>query len=240
MKTLEQLKKLNVLAINEGTECGTITELIIDPAKKQTDYIVVDDGTGCLGLKLLPIEAVKSTGIEFLTVLSKNDLKSFSDTANTLKNKLSSKQLIGLRAISGEGFTIGSITEIGIDEKTGTIIELKISDSLSIANENLVAITAKMVTTNSSSKKDEAPAKPTAKSAAPAAAAAAAEYEEAPVKAFKQRSHEFLIGKTATSDIIDSKGTLLVKNGEVITEPIIKMLEGKNEIVKLIMNVSKD
>lgn len=236
MKTLEQLKKLNVLAINEGSECGAITELIIDPVKKQADFIVVDDGTGCLGLKLLPMESVKSAGVEFLTISSKNDLKSFNDLANALKNKLSSKQLIGLRAISGEGFTIGSVTEIAIDEKTGAIIELKISESTNIPNENLVAITSKMITAKGDSDKAEAPVKAPAKQAE----AAQTEVLEEPAKVFKQRSHEFLIGKTATKDIIDSKGEVLVKAGEVITEPIIRMLESKNEIVKLIMNVSKD
>lgn len=238
MKTLEQLKQLNVLAVNEGTECGAITELIIDPVKKQADFFVVDDGTGCLGLKLLPVESVKSAGKEFLTISFKNDLKSFSDLATALKNKLSSKQLIGLRAISGEGFTIGSVTEITIDEKTGAIVELKINESTSIANENLVAITPKMITATSESHRTETPEKtPEKHTAAPALKTPE---EPAGAKVFKQRSHEFLIGKTATKDIIDGKGEVLVKEGETITEPIIKMLENKNEIVKLIMNVNKD
>ena len=235
MKNLEQLKKLSVLAVNEGIECGAITELIIDPVKKQADYIVVDDGTGCLGLKLLPVEAIKSVGVEFATILAQSDLKLFGDTAASLKNKLSSKQIIGLRAISSEGYTIGSVTEIAIDEKTGSIVELNISDSANIPNENIVAITAKMITAKSATVASEAEEE---KPAAPAAAAAEPAAETG--KAFKQRSHEFLVGKTATQDIVDSQGAVLIKAGEVVTEQIIKTLEEKNEIVKLIMNVSKD
>jgi len=215
---------------------------------------VVDSGTGCLGLKLLPLGSVKNVGVEFVTIASQQDLKSFADSAASLKDKLSSIQLIGVRAISGEGFTIGSVTEMSIDEKTGAITELKISDSANIANDNIVAITAKMITTKNPSAKAEEPEPPAAPAPAPKQAAPAAAAPAEPVatsapaaaaapatsSAFNKRSHEFLIGKTATQNITDSQGTVLVKSGETITEETIKMLEGKNELVKLMMNVSKN
>jgi len=53
---------------------------------------------------------------------------------------------------------------------------------------------------------------------------------------FEQRQRQYLVGKKVTKSIYDSSGRLIVGEGEIITEQIIKDVKAHDRLIELVMN----
>lgn len=237
----QKLCGLLIITISGGESVGTVKDVVIDPLAKRVAFFLVEDPAWLGGAKVVPFDAIRGIGEDAAIIEEPEEviLVSESEEAEELLKK--NIRLIGTKAITTAGESLGNVVDFWVDPKNGEIAscDVKKSDSstpvsiphkrlLTLGKDALIALTEaeeKIGERKAVAKKAEKPA-PKAKEAEKEKAAAVAE-----------RQHEFLLGKTLKEDIFSDDGNLLFKAGQVVTEEIIKQAKEANKYLKLTFSV---
>jgi sporulation protein YlmC with PRC-barrel domain len=168
-------------------------------------------------------------GEHAVTTESENMLTNINETANANSLLERNIEVKGNRVLTNKGNLIGIINEYEVEEETGKIKKLHYKTAQDetrvefIDAEQVLTYGADVVVIKEKpdNKTDDPPTDET-----PATEMDGASY-------FKQKQKEFLMGKKVVQDIKDASGQVIVAEGTVVDEDIIKLAESNGRFVEL-------
>ncbi|WP_100331735.1 PRC-barrel domain-containing protein [Bacillus xiapuensis] len=214
MKKSAEIKGLPIFSIADGAELGRVKSLIINPDQGRVDFFTVEHEEWQAEGRAIPFQKVIGIGDYALTIENEGAIIDLNEIpiAKELLNR--QVQIENTRVMTRKGQLLGEAEEYVVDEDTGSIITLDVT-----VNEQLTALDSELVITYG---KDVIIAKEEAASALQQGRQAEKAAEEDSLAAIEKQQDALLIGKTATKDIVDLNGALLIPKGTVLTEEHIQ------------------
>ncbi len=246
MKSNVEVVGLPLMGIQDGSECGVVSDLIFSIEQKNVQYIVLDSGRGLFGLKILAFSKISGIGKDILTTQSSLDIKPLWEDKEAIALGFSSANILNARVISNDGNIAGRVIELFFDEKSGAIEQLVLDNGARVAGADILTLAAGSVFTSENVLPPPAASKPVKSSdKAPGnepAADARAEQSAKPGDPslsglFQKRQLEYLIGREVTKDIKTKGGKTLAKTGDVVTEEMVLMIKEEGRMPELTLNV---
>lgn len=129
MKCLSrELLGLPIISLDEGYQLGVIKGIIIDSDLISVAALVVGSTTWRSDSRVLPYEKVASIGNHAVTIEKLSYLE--KSLSSHLKRLDKNKALEGVRVISAEGNSLGTVEEFTVDTETGKIYSLELSGNI--------------------------------------------------------------------------------------------------------------
>jgi uncharacterized protein YrrD len=258
MKKSADILRLPVISISEGKQVGTVKDLVIDAAQGAVVALVVDDGTWYLGAKVLPFNAITGLGESAVTVEAASNLIPVA-TVPRLEQLISvGVKVIGTRTLTRSGHMGGKVVEITLDE-TGRIssceIEENIGDRSQISVQQIVTFGKDvLIISDSADPSGRGPiggrpmeglvsrSAPVGSYAAPEIAPASATYSSTPptddaAQLFEEKQRRYLLGKKVNRRISANDGSIIIEQGNEITEEILHRVREEDKMIELTMNL---
>ncbi len=241
MKSNVEVIGLPLMGIQDGSECGVVSDLIFSIEQKNVQYVVLDNGRGLFGLKILPFSKVAGIGKDILTAQSGLEIKPLWEDKEAIALGFTSENLLNARVISHDGNIAGRVTELFFDEKSGAIEQLVLDNGARVAGEDILTLAVGSVFTSENAisppeaRVEKAPAKERA--AEKRAAPSAKQSDPSLSGLFQKRQLEYLIGREVTKDIKAKGGKTLARSGDVVTEEIVLRIKEEGRMPELTLNV---
>ncbi|MCL1828349.1 MAG: PRC-barrel domain-containing protein [Oscillospiraceae bacterium] len=147
MKSNKEIFGLSLFGIQDGLDCGKVVELIINIEEKSAEYVVLDNGRGVCGYKVLPFSEVTGIGKDIITTPISEECKLLWEDKEALSLSLTSVNLLGTSVFSNNGNVIGTVIEFFIDEDTGAIEKLILDNGGAIDGEEILTLSKDKVFT---------------------------------------------------------------------------------------------
>lgn len=231
MKKSQEIIGLPVFSIVDGRKIGQVKDLVINPEEGKVDFIMVSNGSWYVGARVLPYRAVMGVGEHAVTTESENLLTNINETAHANSLLERNIEVKGNRVLTNKGNLIGVINEYEVEEETGKIVKLQYKTA---QDETKVEfIDAAQVLTYGA---DVVVIKENPDNSSPVTPGPTGESESAETDSasyFKQKQREFLMGKKLVQDIKDVSGQVIIAEGTVVDEDIIKLAENSGRFVEL-------
>ncbi|GMA14482.1 photosystem reaction center subunit H [Deinococcus metallilatus] len=234
----KELLGRNIVAIDNGERVASVHDLVFDHQANQLLGLLVDEGGWFRAARVVPFEAVRAFGEDAVMVDSAASVTSTRDDgrlAEVLDSKIS---LIGLTLLTTDGENLGKIADVYFDEHTGRVegyeatggifSDLSSGRTFVPAPESVqIGEDAAIVPVSvAAAMQEQEPGG--LKGAVQSAGQSLSEaYQNAAdsvkegygniAEATKERQKEYVVGKTAGSDLTLDDGTVLVHQGDVIT-----------------------
>jgi uncharacterized protein YrrD len=116
MKRSEELLGLSVISIEDGKEVGVVRDLIVNPAERAVECLVVDKGSRYQEVKILPFSMVEGVGEYAVTIQSADAITDMSEHAEIQRLLELNVQVKGTKVATKKGRLIGSVREYFVDE----------------------------------------------------------------------------------------------------------------------------
>lgn len=116
MKRSEELLGLSVISIEDGKEVGVVRDLIVNPAERAVECLVVDKGSRYQEVKILPFSLVEGVGEYAVTIQSADAITDMSEHAEIQRLLELNVQVRGTKVATKKGRLIGSVREYFVDE----------------------------------------------------------------------------------------------------------------------------
>ena len=259
MKKSADILRLPVISISEGKQIGTVKDLVIDASQGAVVALVIDDGSWYLGAKLLTFNAITGLGESAVTVEAANILLPVTAIPRLEQLMSAGVKVIGTRTLTRSGHMGGKVVEISIDE-TGHIsfceVEENIGERIQIPTQQIVTFGKDVLIVSDSvdpSNRGTAGGRPMegliSRPAAPAAGAyVAPEYAPTPVavvappsddaaQLFEEKQRRYLLGKKVNRRISANDGSVIIEQGNEITEDILQRIRDEDKMIELTMNL---
>ena len=259
MKKSADILRLPVISISEGKQIGTVKDLVIDASQGAVVALVIDDGSWYLGAKLLPFNAITGLGESAVTVEAANILLPVTAIPRLEQLMSAGVKVIGTRTLTRSGHMGGKVVELSIDE-TGHIsfceVEENIGERIQIPTQQIVTFGKDVLIVSDSvdpSNRGTAGGRPMegliSRPAAPATGAyVAPEYAPTPVavvappsddaaQLFEEKQRRYLLGKKVNRRISANDGSIIIEQGNEITEDILQRIRDEDKMIELTMNL---
>ncbi|MDQ2086281.1 hypothetical protein RBH29_07545 [Herbivorax sp. ANBcel31] len=266
MKKTQEILGLPVIGALEGMEVGKVKKLIVNPKKNSIDYILVESESQIFSSKVITVDDIIGIGQDALTIKGEEvvkDLSEFPFAIDLLKENI---QVYGVRILTQKGRLIGEIEDIYIDEDKSCkvagieyisdIIQNKISiipkasiiafrDNFVLVKENvensLVEDISDLCTKKNSSKDETNLIKNKDKSTTDDISIEGKIIKEQSnsynsSSLFEQRYRQYLNGRKATKTIKTDKGSIIISDGNTITDEVIEQAQKCGKLIELVMN----
>ncbi len=246
MKSNVEVIGLPLMGIQDGIECGVVSDLIFSIEQKNVQYLVLDSGRGLFGLKILAFSKVAGIGKDILTTQSGLEIKPLWEDKEAIALGFTTKNLMNARVISNDGNIAGRVTEFFIDEKSGAIEQLILDGGAIVAGEDILTLAIGSVFTSGIARQAAPIRSLPARKAQQAEPAA----EKSPKQngkpapgdpslsgMFQKRQLEYLIGREVTKDIKAKGGKTLAKAGDFVTEEMVLKIKEEGRMPELTLNV---
>jgi len=259
VKKSAEIIGLPLISLSEGTELGTVQDLLINAQAGTVAALVINDGRWYLGAKLLPFNKVMAIGDYAVTVEASSDLTGVTAEYEPLLAE--DIKVIGTKVLTKSGRMQGVVTELFVDD-TGKIAacEITADDTVSQIPANQIRTYGKQVlviddadqpATFVATQSPAAPKEPVPAFTAPTQQPAAAyvkpvatnpintpepDLEDA-AKRFEEKQRKYLLGKKAARRIETDNGLLIVEQGGEITEEVLQKAKLAGKFVELSMNI---
>lgn len=128
MKSSKEIIGLKIISINEGKNISKVKDIIINGHDGSLAFFVIDQPSDYFGARLIAFADIHGLGDYALII---NESSVIQDVAhNTLAVELLQKdiRIIGAQLLTTQGRLIGEIDEIVIDEATGKISTLEVTN----------------------------------------------------------------------------------------------------------------
>ena len=258
MKKSADILRLPVISISEGKQVGTVKDLVIDASQGAVVALVVDDGSWYLGAKVLPFNAITGLGESAVTVESTSSLIAVA-TIPRLEQLMSvGVKVIGTRTLTRSGHMGGKVVEIAIDE-TGHInsceVEENIGERFQISVQQIVTFGKDvLIVSDSADPSGRGPGSgrpmegivsrsiPTNSFGGaetvnvPAMPATVASGEDA-AQLFEEKQRRYLLGKKVNRRISANDGSIIIEQGNEITEETLQRVRDEDKMIELTMNL---
>lgn len=232
MKKTQDILELPLISITDGLKIGQIKELVVNPDGGTIDYLLIGGERWYEGPKVLAFNAVLGIGDDAVTTEGGEQVKLLAEQNGAGVLLARGIKVIDTRVMTKKGRFIGQVTEYLIDEETGKI---KVCEYKPINGGGLETIPADQVVTygrdvlvvaEAGSSKNEEPAPAEDANRQPSAA-----------ELFEARQRQYILGKKASRTIIAENGSVIINEGDVITEEVIEMAKATGRFTELTMNI---
>lgn len=128
MKSSKEIIGLKIISINEGKNISKVKDIIINGHDGSLAFFVIDQPSDYFGARLIAFADIHGLGDYALII---NESSVIQDVAHsTLAVELLQKdiRIIGAQLLTTKGCLIGEIDEIAIDEATGKVSALEVTN----------------------------------------------------------------------------------------------------------------
>lgn len=221
MKNVQSIFGLDVVSINQRKTIGKVKDVIVDCIGEQYSHFVIES-TDQSVILLLPFESAIGVGNDFVVAQDVKQEARNAESDQVAKKTLSEGfDLLQTQIATVQGDIVGSVSDIEIDEKTGSILNIVSEEENSYGIESVVFLSQEYVFINT---KDDIAKKPDAKDTVDLDA----------------ETNEFLLGKTLETDVASDNGAFNVEAGTLVTEEIIEDAQKNNALVALTIAIKTD
>jgi sporulation protein YlmC with PRC-barrel domain len=207
MRKATEIKELPVLSIQDGINIKKVNRLAINPETRKVDYLCFDGTLWYEAPWVTPWSKLRAVGRDMITIKSKKDLVQVTDELR--KALARTVEVIGSEVMDSSGKFGGKVADVVIDEATGDLRKIILEDGSTLDNSAIVTIGAAIVITETGDDSQSA--------------------------AFSE--HEFLLGKTVATDILDEKGNVIIPAGTIISGKDIEAAKAENALYDLVTGV---
>jgi uncharacterized protein YrrD len=232
-----------IVTLDGGEKLDSVRDLIFDQEGNRVLALLIDEGGWFHAARVIPFSSVKSVGEDAVMITSSADVVSARDDT-TISEAMNSKTgLAGLSLMTTDGRDLGRIADVFFDEASGQVIgyeatgglfsDLSSGRTFVPAPESVTigAETALVPPTVANAMEEQEPGglqgafgtvAESVKGAASTVAGSVKETAGNIAQATKERQKDFVVGKTASRDVVsDAADNLpavtLVRQGETIT-----------------------
>ncbi len=250
---------LPIICISEGLETGQVKDIIIDSSNFKISHIVIDNGIHLLDAKILSIDNIISIGSDAITIESDDSISSLSKESRVIELLQKNIQIRNLSILTKKGKILGKTGDFFVNEDDScriTDIEciLDSDEAKLIPNSSLITLGKHFViveenalnqlrSSPSAANLCEVPVfiSPTEPieiidSVGVVNVPEQDQGEKNVSNLFKEKQKEYLKDKKATKTILAKNGSIIIDEGEVITEEIIGLAESNDKLIELVMN----
>lgn len=246
MKKSSQVIGLPLIGVREGTELGNASDFIIDAAEKKVRYIVFQGSQGYFGYSALPVSKVKGIGNDYIvtsTITNSEKLFQSKDTKDMGDNGFF---ILDANVVSCGGDALGSVADFAFDEKTGDIVMIFLENGIEISGDKIASLSRELVfvdeigTDEAAEEEESIAAEEPAEEETADEAVVEPEVQAEEVNqpsAVEREQHDFLIGRTVVTDVLDDDGAILVAQGTEITEEVFAKANAAGKLLDLTLSV---
>ncbi len=247
MKKTKEINGLPVIAINGGENLGQIEALVVNPDTKSVEFLLINREKWYQEMRVINYTDVIGIGESALTTQDGNNVKplSMNDSAIELLNK--NTNILNAKVMTNKGEILGSVSEFFIAEDDGKISGYQMAENgsdfitaaliLTLGSEMIIIDENAYQKPEEESKNITQPEenKPTLNTTEVEQQKEQDESEK-PVKVFEEHQRKYLLGRHTSKDILDEHNNVIVKEGEEITEELVKKVSDAGKYVELTMN----
>ncbi|MEA1961182.1 MAG: PRC-barrel domain-containing protein [Bacillota bacterium] len=231
-----EIRGLTVFSIADGKEIGKVRELLINAETKSLDYLLVTIPSWYVA-GAIPFDLIVGIGKDAVMVENMDSVKKLTDESTAIKLIESDINPIGTKVLTRRGVIIGKTIEYYVDENEGSIIGYEMEEqgtSKGIIPSMLVMTIGKEVLVVSEQVENQLlnsieESKPVQDEEVSdnITIPDGEENDQSPVKSkavemYEQKQREYLLGRTVKKDLLDINGTMIISQGEVVTEEVIE------------------
>jgi len=260
LKASAEIRGLRIISISEGTQVGTVKELILNPQTGSLDFFIVDQPTDYFGAKVISFNDIVGLGEFALTVpnpLVVQDVSRNAEAQELLKQGVS---VIGTKVLTKKGALIGEVQEILFDEETGKISECVFADNKGerhqVEGQQIITYGKELLIIDRDPDFELKPASTSGVTegsqvisqgvlteeplqASELGSQEEQQNEEAEFNLFEQRQLQYFLGKTVIKDIVLDNGEVL-SAGEPMTEETIRKIVTRNKLMEITSYLHKN
>lgn len=121
MKPTKEIIGLRVISISDGTQVGSVKDLVLSQQGKSLDFVIIDQPSDYFGAKVIPFESITGIGEFAMTIPNPEvveDVAQNNEVQHLLKQDI---RVIGTKVLTKKGQLIGEVKEVLINEDTGRI-----------------------------------------------------------------------------------------------------------------------
>lgn len=121
MKPTKEIIGLRVISISDGTQVGSVKDLVLSQQGKSLNFVIIDQPSDYFGAKVIPFEKITGIGEFAMTIPNPEvveDVAQNNEVQQLLKQDI---RVIGTKVLTKKGQLIGEVKEVLIDEDTGRI-----------------------------------------------------------------------------------------------------------------------
>lgn len=238
MKKSVEIIGLPLISIQDGQTVGTVKTLIINPENKTVDFLTVQNENWQVTMKAVPFKKIVGVGDYAVTIEHENNIIDLTEIpiANTLVNQ--NIKMIGNKVMTRKGELLEEVIEFYVDEDNGKLaaIEVNNRDEALLPFEYVVTIGKEMLIVHEDSVNQFISSFETTTVANEEQVEAAEETEDH--DSVIQKQVDLLKGKVATDNIHGVNGELLVSEGDLLTEELIKDVQANSQAAFIQLSMS--
>lgn len=244
----KDIEGLPVISISTVTNLGKVQGLLINPERKAVGFVVVEPKNRHSECRVIGIDRVIGVGEDALTVENNDDVQPLSASAEAGSLSERDVRVIGSKVMTNKGKLVGIISEIGIEEETGSIVGCEwipsdqekpagviSGDSILTYGENLTVVKSDFIDNLRNSFEQGIIAKASRLTAAPGPENSHGD----PLKYFEEQQKQHLLGRKVTAQIKGRDGEIIADKGQVITQETIDQALAHDKFVELTLNNSE-
>lgn len=244
MKASQDIRGLRIISISDGTQVGTIKDLILNPQKGSLDFFIVDQPADYFGAKVIQFSDIVGLGEFALTIPNPQVIQDVSQNSAAQDLLKQGVAVIGTSVLTKKGSLIGEVQEILIDEETGKISECsfvnKAGEGHQVAGQQIITYGKELLIIDSDPllvptpviTKPEEDILPEESQEPIQKMEEEQQNEEVGFNLFEQRQLQYFLGKTVIKDIILDNGETL-STGEPMTEATIQKITTRSKLMEI-------
>ncbi|ADY55066.1 PRC-barrel domain protein [Syntrophobotulus glycolicus DSM 8271] len=161
MKSIKEIIGLKIISIAEGTQVGTVKDLVLNPAGGLLDFFIIDKQTDSIGArtKAIAFKDIQGLGEFAITIPDQKVIQNIISNSQVLELIDQNVKVIGAKVLTIKGTIIGEVTEIYFDEETGKInkcvYEDKTKEQKEINAESIVTYGENLLIVNDGSRQNK-------------------------------------------------------------------------------------
>lgn len=239
MKKSEELLELAIISIEDGREIGRVCDLIINPAQGAVEYLIVENGSRYIGVKVLPFDMIEGVGAYAVTIANVSALTDLADRPEVNELLEKNVRVKGTKVLTKKGKLIGTVSEFLVDdENEGKIAGCEVApvngaagagaipaEQIITFGKDVLIITTDTETAAETTREPDAgqdlPSKPELSQAA---------------RLFEERQRQYLLGRKIGKHIETDGGEVLAEEGDVITEELLDKAKEAGKFTEISMN----
>lgn len=235
MKATKEIIGLRVISIVDGTEVGTVKDIVLNAQGASMDFIILDQPSDYLGAKVIAFKDILGIG-EFAVTIPNHDV--IQDVAhNTVVQDLLKQdvRVIGTKVLTKKGQLVGEVVELLIDEDQGQVAaclfvefggETRQVDAINVITfgKDLLIVEEVGTAKIADVKLDQEPHDIVGDEKEVTS--------EEGFNAFERRQLQYFVGKSVDKDVVLDDGEVLA-GGEIITEEHIKKVTSRDTLMQI-------
>lgn len=239
MNNATTILTLPIVEIAEGRKEGMAYDIILDSVTKEVYLLMEGERPGIS--RILNMKKITGIGKNYILVPDRETIRNQNEEEEVMKILENCFSLLEVDVVNVDGTFIGRISDFGLEEKKGEIVELILDDGTCVKGSEIVSVCEKIVFVNTSERGTKKE-----KTAGPALeiveSSSESEYskildeidylDEEEQQESKSDSPEGLV---LTTDVRSMDGKFTVAKGTVVTEELMKEAEEHDALVTLAM-----